>query len=99
MTKGIRRRGDQDIDPAELAQGQRDHGLDLALVADVDSMRDRSAAGAANFSRHLFGGFQIAIHRDDIGALLGEQPRGFAANAAGRTGYQSDLSFQFQRHF
>jgi hypothetical protein len=74
----------QCVDAAEQAEGRVDHGLDRALVPELDLHADRAPAGVLDLLGHPFGAVDDHVGDDHRGAVGGELPRGRGADAGRR---------------
>ena len=87
---------DEDVQMAELLEAGVKHGLDLCRVAHVrfDRQDDAGRIFGGDLVAQILQTLHAARRGDDLRALHGEQPRGRAANARARAGYDDDLAFK-----
>ena len=82
---------DDDVDLAELVDGLLDELVGDAVLGQVAG-EDGGLAG--DLGRGLLGDVAVEVVDQDLGALLGEQLCGGAADAAGRAGDDGGLSIE-----
>jgi hypothetical protein len=82
----------EDVDPAEALRRRAHHLLDLRLVGHVHGLRERGAV--PTLAHRLLGRLAADVGDADLGALLREEDRRFAAHSAAGAGDHADLAVQ-----
>src|SRR5947209_881561 len=103
--------GNDDVQPAELLDTGVDRGLECVVVTNIDlggvdpAVLSLDQVGRLGQVLWRGGGDQIHsvdlltdVHRDDVGALLGQPHRVRTALTAGSTGDEGHLAFDSTRH-
>ena len=87
-----------DVELAELGDAALDAGLDLRLVGDVGHEAGDLAAVALDEGDRLVERLLVDLERDDLRAVLGEEPAGLPALAHPRARDERYLAFESAAH-
>ena len=85
---------DDDVEPAELGDGARDHRVDAGDIAAIGLDRDRPPVVAGRFDRGPVRRGAVDIGGRDGGAGFGHRQRRRPADPRARAGHQHDLVLQ-----